>query len=403
MAKLIRQPNKSADIAGMDEYAASVKEQQEISKTEFDQKKAKENFKEITDMLHPDVPNVPAVTKKDIEDAVNVDTSPEITDGMTIDNMDKILANLRKMVNMFEGLWRDTEREFKLKDSHMKQLYQWNEQHAQPMPDDLTDEEKERWDHFNGLESITEEEVLKIFGEGHPIIGVDHTQTKDRIHDATEEFFNYLDAMREYNIVHKAYLQAIEMKERENIQYLLKVKDEETDAEKKAQMEEAVNNYYYYKLLGFLGDELTESELNKLVKVYGDGKTLDYWISRTREKLKQAHINQKFILEISQFEIRFLPEKYHCISNALLLRFLQICTFANIGDPKDDDRRKVIMMTMAMDCVIRNIFQEDVKSQVIENIEKYLDQVIEPLKKAYPKEVGGYKEDKPEDEPSTEE
>lgn len=372
-------PNQQAHVAGMEEYALAVEQQQEFDKqiegTVFDQKRAEETKDAVKHDESPESKN------------------PEITEGMTVEQMDAIMKQLKNMVIMFEQMWRDSEREFKLTDSHMKQLYQWNEQHRIQMPEDLTDEEKDHWDHFNGLDSITEEEVLKIFGEGHPIIGVEHSQTKDRIHDVTEEFFNYLDAMRQYNVVNKAYLQAIEIKESESMKFLAAVAEKETDPEKKAEMQKSLDNYYYYKLLGFLADPLSEQEIQKLVKVYGDKKTIEYWLQRTRDKLKQAKINQKFIPEISQFEKRFLPQEYHCVSNILLLRFMQICTFASMGDPKDDDRKKVIMMSMTLDCTVRNIFSDDVRNQVLDNVKAFVDQLLEPLKEAYPKEVGQYKED----------
>lgn len=319
----------------------------------------------------------------------------EITD-QDIMRMRKYLKTLKDNVQVLENNWTTTKNEFKLTDNHIKQVYQFNEQNRDPMPEGLTEEEQDEFDHFNGIDKMTDEDIKTIFGEfgeNNPIIGIDTSQTKDRIKQALADFFYWLSAMREYSHADIAYMHLMELKEE---QYMIKMRMtmlESDNEESKANAEKAIENYYYYKYLKFLKEPLDEKTINKLVEVYGDEKKIKYWINRARDKINQVGLNSKIILEMSQFEKKFLEEKYHCVSNALLLFFVNLTTFTDMGN-KDDantDRTKILTFITTIDGVIRNYVNGDVREIVLDNIRAYLDQVLEPLKKAYPVEVGGEK------------
>lgn len=301
----------------------------------------------------------------------------------TREQIGEMIRQSAQMVEVFESNWRESEKTFKLKDEHMKKLYKFNLENRVERPDYLTSEEEEKWDDFNGLDKLTDEDIIDIFGEDHPIIGVQHDQTIDRIKDVSGDFFNWLNSVKEYNAIQSAYMELIEIEEEKEIDKLKIIADEETDPEKKAKMQSSIDEYYSNKYLDFLRDELPEKDRKMLIDAYGDNKKCEYWINRSRDKMKQLKINNKFILEISQFEKRFLPEKYHAVSNMLLLYFMKTIVYSNASNPKDPERTRSIAMVLALDGIVRNVYKDERKEKILNNIMVYLDQVYDDLVSKY--------------------
>lgn len=313
------------------------------------------------------------------EEKVAIADSENPMDEMSMQNVTAMLKQAEMMLGTMRSIWESDMREYKVNDSHMKLLHQWNEQHREPMPEGLTEKEQEEWDLFNGLDSITEEEVIKIFGEGHQIIGVDHSQTIDRIKAVNGDFFGWLSCMKEYRQIHDAYLMLIEAEEEKNIEKLRLVAEAEQDPEKKAKLLDDVESYYRNKYLDFLADPMDKKDLDRLVKAFTDSKKIEYWLNRTRDKLKQLKISSNFILETSQFEKRFLEEKYHKCSNILLLYFMQTIIYCDAYDKKDVGRMRSVCMVFALDNFIRNQWKEDKKERVLNNVRAFCDQIIDML------------------------
>lgn len=304
-----------------------------------------------------------------------IDESNPIDD-KSIKSLSNLLKQVGEMVSVMEATWVSSQKEFKLTDSHMKSLYQFNEQHKTDMPDYLTAEEKEKWDHFNGLDVMTEEDVEKIFGEEHPIIGVMHSQTMDRIKSVSNEFFSWMSALREYRAVNDAYMQLLEEQEKADMEKLKSYAEKCEDPEKKKTVLKSIEDYYSRKFLDFLGDPLNEKDIDRLVKAFSDKDKISYWLQRSQDKFKQLKISTKIILELSQFEKRFLDEKYHKQSNILLLHLMQMIIYCNCGDIKDMNRTKVICMTIALDRLIRNVSKPEERERILGNIIKFEDQFI---------------------------
>ena len=304
----------------------------------------------------------------------------------SIKQIGQLLKQVEEMVRIMEGHWNASKREFKLTDTHMKQLYQYNDEHRTEMPEGLSEEEQQQWDRFNGLDNITEEKVLEIFGEGHPIIGIEHTQSIDRIKDCVQDFFSWMSSLKEYRQIHDAYLQLIEIEEQKNIEILQVAADKEEDPEKKVKMEEAIKLYYYRKHLEFLADEMDELDRARIVEAFSDEKKIEYWLNRTRDKLKQIKISDKFILEISQFEKRYLEEKYHKCSNILLLYFMHTIVYSNMHDNNDPGRNKAVCMIMALDGIIRKTWSAELSEKILNNIRLMEDQFINLLPEPKPVE-----------------
>lgn len=290
-----------------------------------------------------------------------------------------MIKQIGEIVKIMESQWMDTKKEFKLTDTHMKQLYQYNEEHRKEMPDNLSQEEQDTWDHFNGLDNIDEETVLNIFEADHPIIGVMHTQTVDRIKDAVQEFFGWMSALKEYRQVNDAYLQLVEEEEIKEINKLQSVMEKEEDPEKKAKMQESINLYFERKYLGFMAVPQDEELINRLTSAFSDKKKIEYWLNRAQDKMKQLNISTKFILEISQFEKRFLPEKYHKLSNMILLYFLQTIVYCNCGDKNDHNRNKAVCMIFALDKICRKQSNPETEKIVLDNLKQFLDQFIDKV------------------------
>lgn len=323
----------------------------------------------------------------DPENPLGIDEDMPLTDE-NIQSMATLLKQLRRNVDIMQDVWMQTKKDFSLTNEHMYKLHQYNEQHKVPAPVQEDGETPDDYDEFNGLDEIPEEEIENIFGEGHPIFGVHIDQTRDRVKTAASDFFNCLNFTKEYNETERMYHVLLEMKEAQEIEKLKMIAEAQEDPEKKAPLLKSIDDYYRDKFLGYLKDPIGDFEKKKLIDAFGDAKTIDYWLRRTRDKLTQINMNQQFILEISQFEDRFLPERYHKLSNMTLLYFMQKIIYSNISDPKAHDRSIIHAFIMAMDGVIRKTFSADNVQLVLDNIMALLEQLIDDVyAKYYPTEV----------------
>lgn len=298
---------------------------------------------------------------------------------VSIQQLNMLMRQMREMVGMMEAQWLASKKDFKLTDTHMKLLYQYNLEHRVEMPADLSEEESIKWDHLNGLDSIPEEKVLEIFGEEHPIIGVQHSLTIDRIKSVSRDFFSWMSALREYRQVSDGYMELLEAEEEKNMAALKAHLEKEEDPEKKANMQKAVDLYYYRIYLDFLADPLPEEKINRLVKLFSNQTKIEYLLKRSREKLTQMKISTKFILEISQFEKRFLPEKYHHQSNIFLLYFMNTLVYCDINSKISEDKNNAVCMIFGMDKFIRNIWKPEIKEKILNNMIAFQDQFLGKL------------------------
>ena len=327
---------------------------------------------EETPIVQDEVPE----TKEDEKAEV---TEENLHSDLTEHRILGLVRQLKDMVGILESAWHATEAEFKLTDTHMKELMAFNTNHLDKPADDISDEEREKWDPTNGIDKLTEEDVVRIFGEEHPIIGVTHDVTMDRVKDAFNDFYAWLKALREYHRIHDSYMTILEEKEQVALEQLTETMNRETDPVKKEQMQKAIDQYNKNKTLGFMKDALNEKLIDRIVKNFKNDQKISYWIQRTRDKLKQMHISQKFILEISHFETRFLEEKYHKCDNILLMYFMSLIVYAPVHDKKNVERNKAACMVYVLDRFIRNKLDEENKKVILDNVIALEDQFIEKL------------------------
>lgn len=314
--------------------------------------------------------------EKMAEDAIEgIDQENPLSE-MSIKNIENMLKNVEGMLQTFESLWKASATELDLTMEHMKQLAVLNANHADPMPEHLTDKQKDEWDYANGIDKLTDEEIDSVFPEGHKVRGVDHSQTIDRIKGAFEDYLNWMRILVEYRNIQKAYMALIESQEDANIMELKKVAEAEEDPEKKEAMLKSIDLYYNRKYLDFLSEPVDDVIKNSIIKALSDEKQASYLINRCRDKLTKMHISTKFILEVSKFEERFMDEKYHKNSNVLLTYFMNRVVYANI-DKNEDEKVKVISMILTIDRCIQKILPKEINEKVMNNIIALEDQFID--------------------------
>lgn len=342
----------------------------------------KDVLEEKMDKTDPKLTN----TSKDevIEDAMDEEERVEITEEnltseMAEKNIVVLLKQVKDMVGVLESIWRASEEEFDLKDSHMKELMAFNNNHIIPLAVDATEEERDKWDPSNGLDALTEDDVVRIFGEEHKIIGVEHEITLSRIKDCFRDFYGWLKALREYGDIQDSYMTIMEEKEEMALQTLREAMEKEEDQEKKEMMQKSIDLYINRKTLGFLRDPIDEKTMERIISNYKNEHKVSYWIQRTRDKLKQMKISQKFILEISHFETRFLEEKYHKCDNMLLMYFMSMIVYMDVANKDNPERNKIACFVFTLDRIIRNKMPEEQKMIVMNNIIALEDQFLAKL------------------------
>lgn len=345
-------------------------------------------------MAFPDrLPEKPVSLKDEIAETVPVEEKVEETkekpfqlneenplNKMSMQEIAAMLKKVKELVEISQSGWEATRKEFNLNDSHMKALYEFNLNNRDPLPEAIPGDNSEKeYDSNNGLLKITEEDVIRIFGENHPVIGITHDVTKDRIKAIMEEFISWMSILREYSNIHNAYMELIEFQEENEINKLKEIAEKETDEEKKKKALEGIEKYYYIKYFDYLREEVPELTKLHIIKAFHDENKAQYWIEKGRTKLKQLNLPQKFILEISQFEKRFLDEKYHSQNNLLLLYFLSTLNYTQFNS--SDDRSKAVSFVIMMDRFIRNQIKPEMKERILFNIIGLEDQFIDKMNK----------------------
>lgn len=324
------------------------------------------------ELLKDDNVNETVDTKDDTNESDNYLTE------FKSEQLQGLLKQVGQVVKMMEDSWKVSKNEFQLTEEMTQKLYAFNQKHAEPMPEDLSDEEKEKFDKFNGLDKLTDKDLESIFPDDSPIYGVTMDVTIDRIKDCMGDLIGWLSALKEYRGIHDAYMQLIELEEEKEIEKLKIITEAENDEEKKKQYQSIIDAYYKRTQLGFLKD-ITKEDIERITRTFHDDKKIEYWIRRSIDKLRRLGISSKCILELSQFEKRFLEEKYHKQNNILLVYFLMKTTYCDVDNKKDPDRGNVLAMTIILDSVIRKNIPDDKLKIVMNNIIEYENIFLDKL------------------------
>lgn len=327
----------------------------------------------------PQNENLPQEEKMETtEQATNEAVAPQTQAVPTMSQLQGLLKQVKEMLNFQESIWHQTQEEFKINSNHMRVIVDYNEANK-VLPDGLDEnnpaEYPEGYDFLNGLDNITEEKLIEIFGEDATIFGVDHTQTLDRVKWAAQTFVNYMRSLFDFNNLSAEYSNMIEENERVSIQAMKDAAEKEEDPEKKAAIEKQINDYYYFKYLTFLSEPVDPKSAEHIIKTFNDARKIQYIIERTKTALKKIGVSEKFILEIAQFEKLFLDEKYHQQSNLLLVYFMNLIVFNTI-DGRSPAKRKVISLVVNIDKYIRKALPEDDAAIILKNVLALEDQFL---------------------------
>jgi hypothetical protein len=315
-------------------------------------------------------------------DAVTEVETPEPVENQSMPSMQELqslMHTVKEMLSYQESIWQQTQSEFNVNSNQMRIIIDYNEANRiVPEGIDLDDPSTypEDFDFVNGINNISEEKLIEIFGEDAEIFGVDQAQTVDRVKWAAQAFYNYMRALFDFNNLSKQYSQIIEDREKLSIEQLKAAIEQETDAEKKASMEKQLYDHFYFKYLDFLKEAVDEKNMGHIVNTFNDARKIQYIIERTRNELSRLKISEKFILEIAQFEKLYLEEKYHTQSNLLLMYFMNLIVFNDVDNKSETTKRKVLAMIVGLDKFIRKDLSDDVANILLQNIMTLEDQFL---------------------------
>jgi hypothetical protein len=285
------------------------------------------------------------------------------------------IKTAKEIMLLTESQWRLTQSEFSLTTDIMTELHKFNNDHKVPQTTETNE-----YDQYNGIDHMTYEESIKIFGEDHPIMGGIHTITIDRIKSSMDDLARWSKALDNYTKTYNEYIGFIEAKEDYNIALLQQKILEETDEFKKIAMNNELQQHYRKKYLDFLSDKLDDKSIERLTRSFHDVDKVKYLLEKAVTKLSKINISKMFIMEIAGFEKRFLPEKYHGQNNLLLLYFLDLCAFTKLNMDSSDKIFKIKCITIAMDKFIRHTMNEQWRERTIANVIELEDQFIGIIK-----------------------
>ena len=308
-----------------------------------------------------------------------------LTTHYTMEQVMQVYKHAREILQIMESTWKSTVLSYKIQHDHIEKLTQINRERRSPEPETPVKDENGKeipYDPCNGVLKLTEDEVVDIFGEGHPIIGVTHELTLDRIHDAYEDFYNWAHALNDFREIDKAYIEYTDLKEEEQLNILKESAENETDPDKKEKLTLAIKQYYNKIYLEFLTEEIPDIRIQNVVSRLGNAEKAQYILKRATDRLKQMGISAQFIPEIVKFESEFLPEEFACCNGVLLMYFCDLVTYCDVHDVRDQNRNNAIYMTVMIDRYIRNMLKDEVRSKIKENIitfeKKFVDLVPKP-------------------------
>lgn len=297
----------------------------------------------------------------------------------TMEQVTQAYQHAREILQIMESTWKSTIATYKIEHSHIEKLTQFNIGNRDPKPETPVKDEagnEIQYDPCNGLLKLTEQDCIDIFGADHPIIGVTHELTLDRVHDAYEDFYNWSNALYEFREIDKAYVEYTDEKEAEQLKILQEAAKTEEDPVKAAAINDAITQYYNKIYLEFLTEPISSIRIDNIVNRLSNADKAQYILKRTTEKLRQMKISAQFIPEIVKFESTFLPEEYSVCDGVLLMYFCDLITYCDISNRKDNDRNNAIYLTVMIDRYIRNLLKPEVKEKIKNNIIEFENRFI---------------------------
>lgn len=304
------------------------------------------------------------------------DGSEEEIDIKTLGSM---VSTVKDTVEMMARVWLETAKTFQITDKINRRIAEFNSEHKTPVPPELTEEERENWDYLNGLDKLTMEDALQIFGEGHPCIKETIEETIGTVKDVFGSFFTYAVQRREYENIRSAFLMYVDDEEVKQIKSFEEQLKTTENPELKSVLSEKINSYYRMKHLTFLSEPLGEVHINRIKTGLVDPKKAEYWLERCQEKLKQLKVNPDFVLMLYHFEEKNLEEKYWKLNNCLLIHFMSLAIYADMHDTRDERMNMVKCMFVAINSIWTGMLKDSDRQEVMKNIKAFEDQLIDVI------------------------
>ena len=191
----------------------------------------------------------------------------------TMEQVMQVYKHAKEILQIMESTWKSTVLTYKVNHEQIERLVQINRERrtAKPETPILDKDGKEiPYDPCNGVLTMTEQEVVDLFGEDHPIIGVTHELTLDRIHEVYEDFYNWAHALQEFREIDRMYIEYTDAKEAEQLQILKESAEKEEDPERKHVIELAIQQYYNKIYLAFLAEPIPLERIQSVVQRLGN-------------------------------------------------------------------------------------------------------------------------------------
>jgi hypothetical protein len=153
------------------------------------------------------------------------------------------------------------------------------------------------------------------------------------------------------------------------IENLKKISNDPEHAEY-MQAGEALAKYYHNRHLGcLLAIAHDDQYIELLWNTFHNAQKVRYCFEKCITKIKRFGVPEKFILEIANFEKRFLDEKYHAQSNMILLQFVTMVAYHNDSDQNNaEHRQEIIGYALGLDKFIRKQWDEETREKILNNI-----------------------------------
>lgn len=323
-----------------------------------------------------------------IEEVINDNEVTEDLDDMisnfSMDQIDAIpdmLKMVKESLTIFEQVWNDTRKTYELTDKQMIAVSQFNKTHKDPKPEgydeDKIENEEDKYDPFNGIDKMSEEDVTEIFGENSKIKGLSHNLTLEHIKEAAKELTDYVEARENYHQMSRAYLMLVDTREEYELSQLLIEAQKHDNEEVKQKVIDQVNYIRDQKNVAFLAneDDLTERELDYIISAYDEEKKIQYLMNRTLDKMERIGLSSGMLVEFNNFEKRYLPEKYHKYTNMLLVYLLRLIAYSNPNNKNDNLANNARSLMLAIDGVTRNSLTDERKQNIIDNVIAFEEKV----------------------------
>ena len=292
----------------------------------------------------------------------------------------QLLKQAREVVVLLESHLAQSRKELQLTVEHIRKFYDFNLKHRTAVPDNVDESE---YDHFNGLQQLTNDDIVAVLGEEH-LLCTSERSLEDNIEDillTVNQYYSWMASVNELNDLHDSYIDLMDTIEDEKIKKLQLSAEEEEDPEIREVKLKHIESYYNNKYLDFLAEPIAEKDMDVVLSLFQekDEFRVDYLIKKCERKLNQLNIPTKFILEISQFEKRFLDEIYHINSNMFLLYFATLLRNADVYDKSDINRIHVICIVFTIDRFIRNIWDSETRERILNNIILFENQFMNTM------------------------